>query len=507
MAGNHRMKPKSVEKIDIQAMVSSAENTSTGTRDGKANEALILEQLFEQVKRYRDTVHLRKPFDFQEPEELLKLLELDRYEGNQDWEEVFRWVQLYLKYSVATGHPRFVNRMWSGANLPSIVGEIITAISNTSAGTYESAPVSTLMETWMIRRMLEMVGFNSGEGQMTTGSSNANLIAMMAARNRTNSNIRGKGLFGQEPIHAFVSEDSHYSLDKAANVLGIGSDHLVKIPVNQHGQMDIQVLKDQIVQVVQSGGKPFFVCATAGTTVRGAFDSIDEIIALRDQFHFWLHVDGAWGGAAVFSQKLRARFLKGIEEADSFTWDFHKMAGTALISNILLFNDNGVLKKTTRAGDTSYIFGINNNQDDLNLGSLSLQCGRRVDSLKWFLDWKFYGERGFAERVESYHHLAEYAEKWIELSDELEMVVPRESFNVCFRFVTPATISSNEFNQNLRRDLHHNEIGLIGSGFVGPEFSLRLLITNPRINRYEIESFLRDLVNTGKILLGKTWTH
>lgn len=476
-------------------------------KDREFNENRVFEQLLDIVKNFLAKAHKRKFVEYHEPDELKTLLNLDQKEGELDWDLIFTWVEQYLKHSVVTHHPRFVNRMWSGANLPSVVGEVITAVSNTSAGTYESAPVSTLMEKYLIERMLDLVGFANGEGQMTTGSSNANMIAMMAARNQANSQIKQKGLFSQGELFAFVSQDSHYSLDKAANILGIGSDHLIRIPVNDRGQLDVQVLETKMQQVVKSGGRPFFACATAGTTVRGAYDPIDKILDLRDKYKFWLHVDGAWGGAAIFSQNLRSRFLQGIEKVDSFTWDFHKMAGTALMCNILLFSNNATLRETTRAGDTSYIFRTDNGDGDLNLGSFSLQCGRRVDSLKWFLDWKFYGERGFAKRVESYFQLCEYAEKNIEQSTELEMVVPRESFNICFRFVVPDGISSNEFNQNLRNELHRKELGLIGTGFIGSEFCLRLLIVNPRIDENEIELFFQDLIREGNTLLGKIWTN
>ncbi len=81
--------------------------------------------------------------------------------------------------------------------------------------------------------MLELVGFTNGEGQMTTGSSNANMIAMMAARNLTNDSVKQSGLFGQQKLFAFVGADSHYSMDKAANILGIGTDQLIKVPLNR----------------------------------------------------------------------------------------------------------------------------------------------------------------------------------------------------------------------------------------------------------------------------------
>ena len=475
-------------------------------RDLELEEVQVLEKLLNVVTEYRSSHHRDNYIEFHKPEDLKQLLNLEEGEGALNWDQIFHWVGQYLKYSVATQHPRFVNRMWSVANLPSIVGEVITAITNTSAGTFESAPVSTLMEQHMIRRMLDLVGFPEGEGQMTTGSSNANMIAMMAARNISNGAIKQNGLFVQQPLFAFVSQDAHYSLDKAANILGIGSEHLIRIPVNERGQMVVEILEQRLRSTVKSGGVPFFVCATAGTTVRGAYDPIGKLVELRDRYGFWLHVDGAWGGAAVFSQPLRSTYLEGIENADSFTWDFHKMLGAALMCNVLLFKNANIFKETIDVGDTSYIYGADSQQDDLNLGTVSLQCGRRVDSLKWFLDWKYYGRSGYAERVERFHSLCEYAEQVIDQSTDLEMVVVRESFNVCFRFVVPEGISSNEFNQKLRRELHQKEIGLIGSGYVELDFCLRLLITNPLMNEREIDLFFEDVIREGTDLLRKIWT-
>ena len=114
--------------------------------------------------------------DYHEPAELARLLQLER-EAPGDWDEIFRWLERYLAYAVKTGHPGYLNRMWSEANLPSVLGEMAAALTNTSACTFETAPVSTLMEQRLIREMLDLIGFPHGAGQMTTGSSNANLVA------------------------------------------------------------------------------------------------------------------------------------------------------------------------------------------------------------------------------------------------------------------------------------------------------------------------------------------
>ncbi len=464
------------------------------------NDKTPFEQLLLVIERYHSSQRSGKFLDYHSPAELSELLDLDRPAPAGDWQEIFHWVDKYLAYSVKSNHPAFVNRMWVGANLPSIVGEIVTAISNTSACTFESAPVSTLLERYMIRQMLELVGFTNGEGQMTTGSSNANMIAMMAARNLANESVKQSGLFGQKKLFAFVGADSHYSMDKAANILGIGTDQLIKVPLNSLGSMESGKLEQAIDKVLLDGGVPFFVSATAGTTVRGAYDPINEIAELRGKYGFWLHVDGAWGGAAVLSTRLKEKFLSGLPEADSFTCDFHKMLGATLMCNILLINKRShSLGTVLSAGDGSYLFRNENTNAVEDLGASSLQCGRRVDSLKWFLDWKFFGQKGLARRVEKYLELCKYAENWVNQSAELEMVVPRTSFNVCFRF--KVTEESNSFNLTLRNRLYQEETSLVGAAYIDGQVVMRLLISNPEAEQSDINNFFNGVVKTGQALL------
>ena len=136
-----------------------------------------------------------------------------------------------------------------------------------------------------------------------------------------------------------------------------------------------------------------------------------------------------------------------------------------------------------------------------DLGTLSLQCGRRVDSLKWFLDWKFYGQEGFAKRVERYLDLCAYAEEQVRQYPELEMVVPRESFNVCFRFRAENERQAALLNTKLREQMHKKKEYLVGTGHVNKRFTLRLLITNLNVGEAEIDTFFQTVVRTGKELL------
>jgi glutamate/tyrosine decarboxylase-like PLP-dependent enzyme len=437
--------------------------------------------------------------EYHDPVDLAGLLALGRTEGQQDWQELFDWAGKYLRYAVKTNHPGFVNRMWSGASLPTIVGEVVAAVSNTSACTYETAPVSTLLERYMIERMLEIVGFSGGQGQMTTGSSNANMIAMMCARNLHDPAARLDGV-EKGGLAAFVSADSHYSMDRAANILGIGLNQLGKVPVDGHGRMDVQALQVMMEEAVKYGRRPFFVAVTAGTTVRGAFDPIEPLVALRSKYGFWLHVDGAWGGAVVLSERLRGVFLRNLELADSFTMDFHKMLGSSLMCNVLLLNrKDDLLRQVLSAGDGSYLFREEDGEQQLDFGPSSLQCGRRVDSLKWFLDWKFYGQAGLASRVEKFYDLCCHAEKCVERHPELELMAPRESFNICFRYRRPE-VEANHFNLALRNRLYQRGISMVGCAYIDGQLVLRLLITNVLWDADDVERYFENLVAVGRQL-------
>ena len=464
----------------------------------------IFERLLQVLARYFREREAGNFVDYLDPEVLRQRLHLEHQDQQGDWDALFAWVEQYLAHAVKTSHPGYVNRMWAGANPPSMIGEMVAAITNTSACTYETAPVSTLMENFMLETMLDLVGFRDGCGQMTTGSSNANMIAMMAARNNLTLEIKKRGLFGGPELFGFANANAHYSMDRAANILGLGADHLLKVPVDAHGRMRIDELERQMTNVVEQGGVPFWVAATAGTTVRGAYDPIAPLLDLRDRYRFWLHVDGAWGGAVIFSKELRSRYLPYLEQADSFTLDFHKMLGTALMCNVLLFNHRPhILRDIISAGDESYIFREGDNGEVRDLGTMSLQCGRRVDSLKWFLDWKFYGQAGFAARVEKYLELCQYAEQQVERFEELEMVVPRESFNICFRYRPPQGVPVSSFNKALRERMHRTGRTLVGTGLVDGELVLRLLVTNVNVDKPEIDAFFQMVIETGRELLAE----
>ena len=399
-------------------------------------------------------------------------------------------IDSYLQYSVRTGHPQFHNQLWSGFSLPGFLGDVVTGVANTSIYTYEVAPVATLMELKLIERMNSFLGFAGGEGTFCPGGSYANMLGMLCARDRAFPEVkkRGAARAGRQPA-LFVSDQAHYSFEKAANLLGIGIDNLVEVKSDARGRMDPSELEQEIQRCKKRGGSPFFVGATAGTTVRGAFDPLTEIADVCCRHGLWLHVDGAWGGPVVLSERQR-HLLDGIERADSFTWDAHKLMGASLTCTAFLIRKPGVLARTCSTGgaDPGYLFH-EGRDSSFDLGRKSMLCGRRVDVLKLWLIWKHYGDRGLAARVDRLFDLARYATDVVQRHPRLELMAPLESLNVCFRYVPEDGSDPNAVTLELREKMRTRGEALVNFAYLGNDVAIRLVFSNPELTEADLDRF------------------
>jgi len=432
------------------------------------------------------------------PEKLLSKIDLTLPEEGCSLDDLYKDLEQYLTFSVRTGHRQFFNQLWSGFALPGFLGEVIAALANTSMYTYEVAPVATLMEKELIKKMGGICGFENPEGLFVTGGSNGNLQAMMIARNRTNPEIKNAGLRNAVNLIAFVSEEAHYSFEKSANILGIGSQNVLKIKTDTAGRMVPEELDKAVEESLGQGKRPFFVGATAGTTVKGAFDPIDKVARIARQHDLWFHVDGALGGSVILSPRHRA-LVEGLDKADSFTWNAHKLMGLPLICSILLVREKGCLLNTNSVTGTDYIF-----HDEAfgshDLGPMSLQCGRRVDALKLWLSWKFFGDKRFAERIDHFFELAEYAEDIVQMTPSLELMAPRSSVNICFRYLPGNSEDINTFNLRLREELAGSGKSFVNYARLGRDVAIRLVIANHELTREDISLFFDHLIQTAESL-------
>ena len=218
-----------------------------------------------------------KVIDYKSPTELKQLLDIEITENGITYEALLRHLEEYLNYGVKTRHKQFFNQLYAGTNIAGFLGEVFSAISNTSMYTYEVAPAATLIEKFLIQKMCTIAGFKNGNGIFVTGGSNANLIAMFSARNKIFPEGKTEGMRNAPKLRAFVSDQAHYSFGTAANLLGIGSESLIKVKSDKSGKMIPEALETELSESIKKGEKPFFVGATAATTLLGAFDPIDKI--------------------------------------------------------------------------------------------------------------------------------------------------------------------------------------------------------------------------------------
>ena len=371
-------------------------------------------------------------------EELLERMDLAPPQVGRPLDDLLDDVRQTLHYSVRTGHPGFSNQLFGDQDAAGLLGEWMTALLNTSMYTFEVAPVVTLMEQALMSHMCALVGWtgDQGEGVLTPGGSIANLMAMLAARNRARPEVKERGLDGSARLVACMSEEAHYSVERAASVLGLGTSAVRKIPVDECGRMLPAALEQALEQVVADGGEPFFVCATASTTVAGAFDSLEDVSRIAERHGAWMHIDAACGGSVLLSPRHRD-LMRGCERADSVTWNPHKMMGVPLACSALLMREQGLLASTNGMG-ADYLFhgGADARWD---LGDLTLQCGRRVDALKLWLSWRALGDEGHAARIEHLFQIAEDLRDRIRSRPAFELLREPQGCNTCFHYV-PASL-------------------------------------------------------------------
>jgi len=414
-------------------------------------------------------------------------------------DELLSSVQAYMQYCVRTSHPQFIGTLRAGYNIPSLVGEFLADITNTSMSTYEGSPVATLIENKLIKKMTEIVGFNDGDGIFVSGGTQANLIAVLSARNTLDPNIKKTGLRQHHDLVLFISDQAHYSYVSAANVLGLGVQNIIRVKSDQLGRMDTEVLEFAIKTAIKENKTPFFIGATAGTTVLGAFDPIEDIASIASKYNLWLHVDGAFGGSALLSNRYSS-LLAGSELADSFSWDAHKMMGVPVPCSVILTQNSGVLFDTcttTDAAETpSYVYH-NIGSESYDLGEKSLQGTRKADVLKLWFSWKYYGDEGYENQVNHVVELAQYAEQKIKMTPCLEMVFPRQFVNLCFSYKPKTGGNADQFNIRVQQQLMQNGQAYINYTQVKGITVLLLNVVNPLVGEEDIDYLLNRVIEIG----------
>ena len=437
-------------------------------------------QLADEIVKKEDENPVVKPID---PEKLFEEIDLElQHDGIPD-DRLKQLLRQVVLNTPKTTTDKFFNQLFGGRNAKATLGELLAVMLNTSMYTYKVGGVQVGIEKEIIHKVCSLINYSeTADGTLAPGGSMCNFMALLMARDSINRNIKTEGV--QQKMTMYTSKESHYSITKNAMFSGLGIDQIRRIATDERGRMLADELDNQIQRDQQNGYVPTFVNATAGTTVLGAFDPIDEIAEVTKKHNIWLHVDGAYCGAVIFSDRYQ-HLVKGLDQSDSFCFNAHKMLNTPLSCSILVTQKKHNLKHSF-ACDANYLYQTD--EDEYNLGKTSLQCGRRNDGLKFWVLWKSVGLKGLEEMVDHQFELAENARDYIRDHQDYTLYSYEDSISVCFNYkdVDPKMICNQLYKEGKL---------MIGYGsYEGTEF-VRLVTINSNNSEKEIFNFFKILEN------------
>lgn len=388
-----------------------------------------------------------------------------------------------------TATNKFFNQLFGGRNPKATLGDLLAVLLNNSMYTYKVAGPQVGIEIEIIHRVCDIIKYpKQSGGTITSGGSMSNLIAMLMARDKVSPDVRYKSI--QEPLFAYTSEACHYSIKKNAAIIGIGTEQVRKIKTNDKGEVIPEELEKAIQEDIKNNRKPFFINATAGTTVYGAFDPIEEMALIAKKYNIWLHVDGAYCGSVIFSEKYK-HLVKGLELATSFNFNAHKMIGTPLTCSILVTQDKKYLYDSLSV-EADYLYQTDG--DDFNLGKTSLQCGRRNNALKFWTLWKSVGTKGLETIVDNQFMLADVARDYVKKHQDYTFYSFDESISICFNY-------KNIPADKLCTLLYEYAELVVGFGTIKGNTFIRLVTVNPSNTKNDILDLFKtmeDFVDNNK---------
>ena len=449
----------------------------------------FLDNIKKLLEAHLERENKKSLFNTDSPQELTEKLQLAIGDDAKSSDELFASMEEVFKATPSSSNPRFLNQLFGGREAMGIAADIFSLFSNSSMYTFKAAGAQILVENELLKNLCKAAGFIEGEGSFMPGGSLSNLGAMLLARQKKFPLSRDEGLGGEKPVF-YTSEESHYSIRKNAGILGIGRNSGRFIPVDDSGSMNLEELRSAIEADLAQGFTPFFVNATAGTTVRGAFDPIAGVVDIAREYGLWAHVDGAFGASLLLSETHKY-LLDGVSRADSLTWNPHKMMGVALQTSILLTRKRGELAGSF---DETADYLFQSHSEDYNPGHRSLQCGRRNDAFRLWATWSRLGNKGWQERLDWQMKLAKRTAERIESHSELELFESPSSVNVCFNV-------KGKDPKKICEALNNSGRLKVGYGAIAGQDYIRLVCLNPSYRVEDLKWVLEEILEASKSVL------
>lgn len=453
------------------------------------------------VLNYVESVGDKKVFMGHSPAEVMALFEEPLPETPSGITKVLDQLENDVLNTVTnSAGPRYFGYITGGGNQAAVLAEMIKASLNQNNLKWHSSPISTEMERLVMRWMAEFMGYSTeSAGVLLSGGSVANFNALAVARTvKAPVNIAQEGIYNCPPMTIYVSSEGHSSFDKAVDMLGLGKNHLQKIPVDDNLRIKIDELEHAIETDKQKGLLPICVIGVAGTTNNGAVDDLAALAQICRRHDLWYHVDAAYGGPAAGVNGVSALF-KGLKEADSVVVNPHKWMYVPFEAGGLLVKNPEHLRQTFST-IPDYLKSDQSGDGRTDLMEYNLPLTKEFKALKVWVTLKTYGAQKIREAIKSDIDKAEYLVNIIRQDKQLEMMAPAPLSIVCFRYnpgnLKPKAI--NNLNDRMVEEIEKDgRIFLTGTKIKG-HTALRVCFINHRTKKSDVDYLVRVVNDVGE---------
>ncbi len=383
-------------------------------------------------------------------------------------------------------HPRNLGHQVAPPLPVAALCDLVAALTNQAMTVYETGPSATMLERQVLQWMGELIGWKESAGVLTSGGAQANLTALLAARQtHAGWDVWQQGIGAGTPLRILASEHAHYSVSRAAGIMGLGTNAVVKIATDNQGRMRPEALQIAYQQCLAQDTNPFAVVATAGCTPTGSIDPLFEIGTFCRENEVWFHVDGAHGASALLSATHRPA-LAGIELANSVVWDGHKLLYMPATVSAVLFRE----PKNSYAAfaqEASYLFqGDSESEEAYNTSYRTLECTKRMMSLKLWAAFSLYGVEKLGGLVEQVFSTARLLAQKLADAPDFELLMPPQTNIVCFRY-------GSRDQSELRKKLVESGAFHLTQVKLENQLWLRTTIMNPLTAESDLDALLESI--------------
>lgn len=379
------------------------------------------------------------------------------------------------KASLHLSHPRYMGQQVAAPIPGAALLESVVAAMNQSLAVWEMSPIATVIDRDLMCDFKRLFGFpvHAG-GSLTPGGGFSNLTALLVARDNLAPRARRRGV---ARVAVIAGEQTHYSVARAARVLGLGEDAVFRVPLTREFCTDLNRLEEAISRSKKRGFRKLILVGSAGSTSTGSFDRLSELRDVATREGAWFHVDAAHGGGLAFSRSFSSR-LQGIDSVDSLAFDPHKMMFMPLTSAGIMVREGSQLKASFRE-HAPYLFGAKRRWEDI--GESTMACSQRFDALKVWMLWRTYGGAVWDTLTTHVCELARTAFEHCSHSETLEPLHEPHCNILCFQVRgRPQTDASDRLHWRIKEQLNDSGYGYISSTVLKKRRVLRLAIMNPR---------------------------